>query len=69
MFIFDFYCNRCGIKKEIIVKDNREMVFCCICNRSMERLPSAPAFHLKGNGWARDNYGLKQIKKKENKTN
>ena len=65
MPIFDLICD-CGHTKEQILKLNEKPV-CDKCGLRMRKAMSAPAFHLKGNNWYKDHYGLKQPKKGGNK--
>jgi len=32
---------------------------CSVCQKQMKKKPSLTSFSLKGDGWAKDNYGLK----------
>lgn len=57
--LFDFKCYKCGNVEEHLVESNKEIVMCS-CGEKMTKLLSAPPFHLKGNNWAKDNYGLKK---------
>ncbi len=68
MPLYDLVCS-CGFTKEAFLKLNEIEPVCDKCGLQMKKAMSTPAFILSGNGWAKDNYGLKQIKKKENKTN
>lgn len=68
MPLYDVICN-CGYTKEVFLKLNEQEPVCDKCGLQMKRAISTPAFILSGSGWAYDNYGLKQSKKKENKAN
>ena len=62
MPLYELYCENCGATKEQFLKlDESEPV--CECGQQMKKAMSAPAFHLLGKNWARDNYGLKKEKK------
>ena len=63
MPLYDVVCS-CGNTKEIFLKLKEKEPVCDKCGLRMKKAMSTPAFVLSGNGWARDNYGLKQIKKK-----
>jgi putative FmdB family regulatory protein len=63
MPLYDLFCD-CGNTKEAILKLNEQEPVCDKCGLQMKKAMSTPAFILVGNGWAIDNYGLKQSKKK-----
>jgi len=63
--IYEFECV-CGNKLEKLFKTPVETIECPSCNRKMTRVLSASNFQLKGKCWAKDNYGLKEGKKKSN---
>lgn len=58
MPLYDYQCSKCGIifEYEVTLADIDKEVRCLNCNGSCKRLMSAPAFHLKGGGWAKDGY-------------
>lgn len=59
--IFDFECTKCGKIVELLLdKKDMDHVYCSDCKGPMKKLVAAPPFHLKGTGWAKDNYGLKK---------
>lgn len=59
--IYDFECTKCGQIEERILDDKESLhVVCSICGGKVKKLLAAPPFHLKGSGWAKDNYGLKE---------
>lgn len=68
MPLYDTVCV-CGNTKEIFLKLNEQEPVCDKCGLQMKKAMSTPAFILSGTGWARDNYGLKQSKKKGEKNN
>lgn len=53
MPIYEYHCTACGHAFEVIQKFSDEpVVECPECNKkSVEKIVSAPAFHLKGTGW------------------
>jgi len=63
MPLYDLYCD-CGWKKEQMMKLNQAEPKCDKCGLRMKKAMSAPAFVLKGNSWASDNYGLSKTTKK-----
>lgn len=63
MPIYEFEC-KCGILKEELVSIGTETINCEKCGKEMKKIISRSSFHLKGSGWAFDNYGLKEKKKK-----
>jgi len=72
MPVYEFACNKCGKRSEVLVKlGTKKEPVCDMCGKPMKKVMSAPAFILKGSGWARDNYGLDSVTKpkKEKKTN
>jgi putative FmdB family regulatory protein len=68
MPIYEFRCS-CGNETEAIVPSNTRGKKCDVCGGTMFKVISTCNFCLKGNGWARDNYGLskKQKGKGDNK--
>lgn len=63
MPIYEFTCE-CGNEKEELVSIGTETIKCDKCGKVMKKIISKSSFHLKGSGWAFDNYGLKEKKKK-----
>ena len=54
MPIYEYYCEVCNSNFEVFKKIYKKPFKECIkCNKSSKvvRLPSAPRFKLKGNGW------------------
>lgn len=52
MPIYEYQCERCGARREIIVRAGAEpRPRCADCRRRMRRLISPTAFILKGSGW------------------
>jgi putative FmdB family regulatory protein len=66
MPLYDFVC-KCGHTKEEFVKLDQQEPVCDKCGLRMKRAVSAPAFILKGNCWAKDNYSLKKSNKNKDK--
>lgn len=74
MPLFDFECASCGATDERLVKNvepSNQFSFepverCQKCGSSdFRRLIGSPSFHLKGGGWAKDNYsGVETSKEK-----
>jgi putative FmdB family regulatory protein len=59
MPLYDLICD-CGHTKEVFLHLDEKEPECDKCGSCMRRAMSAPAFHLKGNGWYKDHYGLKK---------
>ena len=66
MPLFEYQCDACGHRLEVLQKHDDPPPVCAPCDETMPdetphmtRQVSAPAFHLAGDGWARDSYGLK----------
>lgn len=58
---YSYHCKKCGheFDAEQSIKDD-PLVDCPSCNApELQRLISAASFHLKGGGWAADNYSKK----------
>ena len=55
MPLYDLMCS-CGYTKECILKLDEQEPVCDVCGLRMKRAMSAPAFILKGRGWANDGY-------------
>lgn len=66
MPIYEFEC-KCGKKLEKLVSKPIKTTKCPFCGGRMHRIVSASNFQLKGRGWAKDSYGLKENKSKSNK--
>jgi len=65
---YEYRCAGCGAEEEYLQRmGDRDMLICPKCRRPLlKKLMSAPNFSLSGDGWARDNYGIKpSIKKQE----
>jgi putative FmdB family regulatory protein len=53
MPIYEYFCQSCGEKSEILQKMNDAAVTDCpLCHKAtLQKMLSATAFHLKGTGW------------------
>ena len=57
MPLYEYLCEKCGSKFELIEKFSAEPKTVHEgCGGSVHRLISAPAFHLKGSGWYATDY-------------
>ena len=59
MPIYIFECNACGRTTEVMQKFGDKWPDCTKCSKQMNKKPALTSFNLKGDGWAKDNYGLK----------
>ena len=60
MPLYEFRCDSCGHRFEVIRKFSDPPVeICPKCGGPVQKLQSAPAFHLKGSGWYITDYGKK----------
>jgi putative FmdB family regulatory protein len=58
MPLYEYKCHSCGKTFEVIRKFSDEpLTTHAECGGEVERLISAPAFHLKGTGWYATDYG------------
>ena len=63
--IYDFQCDKCGFQEEKILSLNqfeqhkKTPEHCPTCDGKMQHKISLSSFHLKGDGWYKDHYGLK----------
>ena len=60
MPLYEYECESCGRREEKLQKHGAPPPVCETCKYEMEKCISAGSFALKGDGWAKDNYGLKQ---------
>lgn len=62
MPIYEYHCNRCGHNFEAMQSFNENPIHLCPnCNGvDVNRLVSAPSFHLKGTGWYVTDFKEKQ---------
>jgi len=59
MPIYDWICEKCGLKCELIsMVDEKKK--CRKCGNVMKRLPTQATFILKGDGWAKDGYARRE---------
>jgi putative FmdB family regulatory protein len=57
--LYEYQCPKCG-RFELIRKFSDEPVTACpTCGSEVQKLASAPAFHLKGTGWYVTDYAKK----------
>ena len=59
MPLYVFGCNACGETIEVLQKYNDEWPVCNRCTKQMSKKVALTSFALRGEGWAKDNYGLK----------
>ena len=66
MPLYEYRCDACGHRVEVLQKHDDPAPVCGPCDETMPdetphmvRQVSASSFHLAGDGWARDSYGLK----------
>lgn len=57
--IYIYKCKECDYEFEHKQKLNDPKPSCPKCEHEVKKLPAISNFVLKGNGWAKDNYGLK----------
>ena len=66
MPIYEYKCEECEHIEEVLQKSTEGFYFlgksCPNCGSvgNMSRMLSMGSFHLKGSGWYKDGYGLKQ---------
>ena len=61
MPIYEYQCEKCGIKKEVMHKiSETPEISCPECSAPMHKLISPSAFHLKGSGWYVTDYAGKR---------
>ena len=61
MPIYNYKCPSCKKEYEVFEKMGTKTII-CTCGKQANKVPSLSNFHLKGGGWAKDNYGNKKIK-------
>ena len=59
MPLYEFECDSCGQRVEVLQKYEDPAPVCEQCAYEMKKLVSRTSFTLEGGGWAKDNYGLK----------
>jgi putative FmdB family regulatory protein len=60
MPIYEYKCDSCGCREEKLQKYGAPAPVCKTCAEEMKKCVSVTTFSLSGDGWAKDNYGLKQ---------
>ena len=61
MPIYEYQCEKCGIKEEVMHKiSETPEILCPECSAPMHKLISPSAFHLKGSGWYVTDYAGKK---------
>ena len=62
MPIYEYKCNECNNKKDIITKheDRPRFITCGLCDGNMTLVLPKTSFILKGAGWASDGYSKKE---------
>ena len=62
MPLYEYKCHSCGKVFEVRAKfSDPPLLTHAECGGEVERLASAPAFHLKGTGWYATDYAKKSI--------
>lgn len=67
--IFEYECPNCQLVEEkLVLPSERPMrPLCPKCGQAkMEKIMSVSNFSLKGKGWSKDSYGLRNRKDKKN---
>ena len=60
MPLYEYECERCGKRLEVIQKFSDEpLTLCAACGGTMHRLLSSPAVQFKGTGWYVTDYARK----------
>jgi putative FmdB family regulatory protein len=70
MPIYEYECESCGYRKEIMIRKPSDekgshKLGCDKCKGMMKRVISPSNFQLKGGGWYKDGYGNNRQPKKE----
>ena len=61
MPLYEYQCDACGHRFETIRKfSDAPLEACPKCGGALQKLQSAPAFHLKGSGWYITDYARKE---------
>lgn len=67
MPLYEYRCKKCGESSEFLQRfDDPPKTECPKCSGELEKLLSAPAFHLKGSGWYKTDYAAKPSAKSDN---
>lgn len=60
MPLYEYECGGCGERSEILQRlSEPALEHCPRCGGALRKLPSAPAFQLKGSGWYKTDYAAK----------
>ena len=63
MPIYEYECNQCGKKEEVLQKfSDQPLTTCKYCSGKLHKLISHSSFHLKGTGWYVTDYADKSKK-------
>ena len=65
MPLYEYECKACGRRAEALQKHSDPAPVCPQCDEAMKKRISVGSFSLRGEGWAKDNYGLKKTTAKE----
>jgi putative FmdB family regulatory protein len=57
--LYEYQCPACGNFEVIQKFSDAPLSACPTCGQGVSKLPSAPAFHLKGSGWYLTDYARK----------
>lgn len=60
MPIYEYKCDACDHEVEKLVKLNAKAPWCERCATPMKKKVSKSSFSLKGTGWFKDGYGLRE---------
>lgn len=59
MPLYEYQCPKCGLFELIRKFSDDPVTICPTCGSEVQKLASAPAFHLKGTGWYVTDYAKK----------
>ena len=61
--LYEYLCAACGHRVEVLQRLDAAAPDCALCDHpTMDKQISRTNFALKGNGWYKDHYGLKEKK-------
>ena len=63
MPLYEYQCPKCGVFELIRKFSDDPVTVCPTCGSEIQKLASAPAFHLKGTGWYVTDYAKKSGEK------